>query len=124
VLGRQVSEHLAKCRYVIVHCVIRQLHSRDHDAHIWIAPFYLINDLLKVVLDLIEREATEGVVDSEFQNEDIDSVFEMGWEPLQAAFGGAAGGARIDNLKVQAGGAQLLRKQSWIGLAAAEHEAV
>ena|SRR5438874_5800890 len=78
----------------------------------------------KIVLNLIDRQAAEGVVDSEFQNEDVDSAFQMGGEPFQAAFGGAAGRAGVDHLIVQAGGMQLLRKQKRIGLAPFEHESV
>jgi hypothetical protein len=76
------------------------------------------------VLNLIDRQTAEGIVDSEFQNEDIDSVLQMRRKPFQAAFGGATGRARVDHLKLQTSGVQLLRKQSRIGFASFEHESV
>ena len=114
---REVAKHFAKGGNVIVGCVIGQLHSRDHHAHVRISRFHLIDDLLKIVSNLIDRHAAKGIVDSELQNEDVDLAFQMGREPLQAAFGGAAGRAGIGHLKIQAGGAQLLCEQSRIGFA-------
>jgi hypothetical protein len=100
------------------------LHCCDHNAHVRISRFHLIDDLLEIVLNLIDRQAAEGVVNSEFENEDIDSVLQMRREPFQAAFGCPAGRAGVGHLKVQTGGVQLLRKQRRIGFAPFQHEPV
>ena len=98
------------------------MHPRNHNAHPWISRFHLIDDLLKIVLDLINRHSSKGIVDSELQNEDIDLTFQMSRKPLQAAFRGAAGGAGIDYPKIQAGCAQFLCKQDRVGFAWRESE--
>jgi hypothetical protein len=48
----------------------------------------------------------------------------MGRESFQAAFGGAAGRARVGHLKVETGRAQLLRKQRGISFTSFKHKAV
>src|SRR5206468_9155643 len=124
VSGGQVTEHFAKRQHVIVPRVIGQLNPCDYNAHSRISRLHLINDLLKIGLNLIDRQAAEGIVDPEFENEDIDSVLQMRRKPLQAAFGGAAGRAGVDDLKIKIGSAQLLRKQRRIRFAAFKHKAV
>ena len=77
------------------------------NTHIWVSRFHLIDDLLKVILNLIDRHTAKGVVDSKLENEDVDLALQMSREPFQSAIGGSASLAGIGHLKVQAGSAQL-----------------
>jgi hypothetical protein len=70
---------------------------------------------LKIVLDLINRHSSKGIVDPELQNEDIDLAFEVSRKPLQTAFRGAAGRAGVDYPKIQAGSAKFLCEQHRVG---------
>jgi len=122
VFGSEIGKDLAKRGNIIVGCIIGQLHSRDDDARTWISRLHLINDLLKIVLDLINRDSSKGVIDPKLQNEDVDFAFQVGRETLQAAFRSAAGRAGIGYLKIQTRSAQLLCKQHRVGFTRRESE--
>src|SRR5204862_866969 len=117
IFGSKIGEHLAKRGKVIVGRIIGELHPSNHNAHSWISRFHLIDDLLKIILDLINRHSSKDIVDSELQNEDIDLTFQMTRKPLKAAFRGAAGGAGIDYSTSRAGCAQFLCTHDPAGLA-------
>jgi hypothetical protein len=102
--------------------MIGQLHACDHNAHTWISRRRLIDNLLKIVLDLINGHSSKGIVDSELQNEDVDPALQVPREPLQAAFRGAAGGTGVRNLKIEACSAQFLRQQHRVGFTWRESE--
>ncbi len=97
---------LDEFRRVVVGCVSRQLHSRDHHAHIWISCFHFIDHLLEIVLDLVDRHPAKGIVDSQLENKDVDLAFQVRREPFQASLGRAASLAGVGQFKIQAGGAQ------------------
>ena len=88
----------------------------------WISRFHFIDDLLKIVLDLIDRHSSKGIVDPELQNEDIDLAFQVSRKPLQAAFRSAAGRTGVSDLKIQAGLVQFLCKQHRVGFIRRESE--
>jgi hypothetical protein len=98
------------------------LHSRDHNSHTWIPRLRLIDDLLKIVLDLINRHSSKSIVDPELHNEDVDLAFQVSREPLQTALRGAAGCAGVGDLKIQACSTQLFGEQHRIGFAWRESE--
>ncbi len=49
------------------------------------ARFGLVDHCLEVGADLIQRETAEGVVDPEFENENVDPAIEMLRQTLQPA---------------------------------------
>src|SRR5581483_8092806 len=113
VFGSEIGKHPVKCGNVIVGRIIGQLHSGDHDTHVWISCLHLINNLLKIVSNLIDRHSSESIVDSELQNEDINLAFQVSREPLQTALRGAPGCAGVGDLKFQACSEQLLIGFAW-----------
>jgi hypothetical protein len=98
------------------------LHSCDYNSHTRIFRLHLLDDLLKILLDLNNRHSSKGIVDPELQNEDIDLAFQVRREPLQAAFRGAAGRAGVGYLKLQAGRAQFLCEQHRVSFVLRESE--
>src|SRR4029453_4385449 len=118
----KIQKHLAKSENVIVGRIIRELHSCDYNSHTRIFRLHLLDDLLKILLDLNNRHSSKGIVDPELQNEDIDLAFQVRREPLQAAFRGAAGRAGVGYLKLQAGRAQFLCEQHRVSFVLRESE--
>src|SRR5207244_12434705 len=57
---------------VIVRGVIWQLHSGDDNAHIRVARFHLVDDLLEIISNFCNRHAAKGVVNPELENKDVD----------------------------------------------------
>src|SRR5438128_431850 len=116
--------HFAEGADICIAGIIRELHAADDDTHLWIARFYLVDDRLEVGFDLIDRDAEEGVVDAELENEDVDLALEMRWQAGQAALGRASARAGIRYFEFQVGGVQFVQEQRGISLAAFEMKAV
>jgi hypothetical protein len=67
----------------------------NDDAHVWIRALHEIDDLLKIVSDLLDWHATKRVVDPKFENEDVDPGFEMSRQATKSVLGRAASLAGI-----------------------------
>src|SRR4030088_907510 len=124
ILCGKIDIYLSKGAHVIVGRIIRQLHSYDHDSRVGIARFHLIDHLLQIVADLIDRHAEKRVVNPKLENEDVDLVFEMQWEAAQSAARGAAARTGVDDFEVQSGSAQFLHEQRRVSFAALQAKSV
>src|SRR5207302_4241025 len=120
----QFAKHFYKRRdvFAVRHCH-RKLDPYDYDRHTRVARFHLIDNRLQVCPGLFDRNAVEGVVDSKFENKNIDGMLEVWWETAQPALSGASAGAGIGHAKIRTERAQFLDQQHWPGLAWTESKA-
>ena len=77
VFRRQFIVHLAEILDVAIAAVIRKLQPGDNQLHARVRRSDFINDLLQIPFDLLDRDSAKGIIDSELEDKDIDSVLQM-----------------------------------------------
>lgn len=95
----------------------RKLHSHDDNGRRRIPCSHPLDCVLQVFSDLRDRYATESVVDSQLENEDIDTPSQIRGEPPQSSFTRASADAGVDHAKVRIDALQPFFDQRRPGLA-------